>query len=131
MRRAEWIKSATPISGLSDGDSRTHYVRCEDGEGNANPADYIVTYDIADQRRWQNYRTDAVLDVRDFKVALRTLRDLVREGQEVLDLDETIDSTAKNAGDIDLVFGRERANRLRPTDPVDLIDTGNVRRGKH
>ncbi|MBI4820232.1 MAG: VWA containing CoxE family protein [Deltaproteobacteria bacterium] len=68
---------------------------------------------LADERRWQNYRTDLTLGVRDFKVALRALRNLIREGREVLDLDETIDETARNAGDIELVMGKERRNRVR------------------
>ncbi|MBI2373827.1 MAG: VWA domain-containing protein [Deltaproteobacteria bacterium] len=68
---------------------------------------------LADERRWQNYRTDLTLGVRDFKVALRALRNLVREGPEVLDIDETIDETARNAGDIEIVMGKERKNRVR------------------
>jgi uncharacterized protein with von Willebrand factor type A (vWA) domain len=68
---------------------------------------------LAEDRLWQNYRTDRILDVRDFAVALRALRQLAREGEEVLDLDETIDATAHNDGDIDLVFRRARTNRVR------------------
>ncbi|MCB9758837.1 MAG: VWA domain-containing protein [Alphaproteobacteria bacterium] len=64
-------------------------------------------------RAWANYRTDLTLDVRQMKVALRALRKLAREGTEVLDLDETISETARNGGEIDLVFDRERANRVR------------------
>ncbi len=70
---------------------------------------------LAEERRWHNYRTDLTLGVRDFKVALRALKHLAREGTEVLDIDETIDSTAKNCGDIDLVFNKDRKNRVRVT----------------
>jgi uncharacterized protein len=76
---------------------------------------------VAGERRWRNYRTDIALDVRDFKVALRTLRHLIREGPEALDLDDTIDQTCKNAGEIELVFRKERANRVRL---VLLMDAG-------
>lgn len=76
---------------------------------------------LAQDRRWANYRTDVALDVRDFKVGLRALRKLVREGREELDLDGTIDKTCKNAGDIDLIFRKERANRVRL---VLLMDAG-------
>ena len=76
---------------------------------------------VADERRWRNYRTDLTLGVRDFKVALRALRHLAKEGAEILDLDETIDSTAKGGGEIDLVFTKERANRVRL---VLLMDAG-------
>jgi len=76
---------------------------------------------VAGERRWKNYRTDAILDVRDFKVALRALRHLARDGREQLDLPETIETTSKNAGDIELVFKKERANRVRL---VLLMDAG-------
>jgi uncharacterized protein with von Willebrand factor type A (vWA) domain len=76
---------------------------------------------VAADRRWANYRTDARLEVRDFKVALRALRKLVREGREVLDLDDTIDQTCKNAGDIELVFNKDRSNKVRL---VLLMDAG-------
>jgi hypothetical protein len=68
---------------------------------------------LAEERRWQNYRTDQILEVRDFAVALRALRHLAREGEEKLDIDETIDATAKNAGEIDLVLRRDRKNRVK------------------
>ncbi len=68
---------------------------------------------VAEDRRYRNYRTDVALDIRQFKVALRGLRNLAREGDEELDLDGTIDRTCKNAGDIDLVFERARKNNVR------------------
>lgn len=37
----------TVISGLVDGETRTHHVRCADNEGNANQTDTEVTYTIA------------------------------------------------------------------------------------
>ncbi len=68
---------------------------------------------VAEDRRFRNYRTDVTLDVRQFKVALKGLRRLAREGEEELDLDGTIDKTCRNAGDIDLVYERSRRNRVR------------------
>lgn len=76
---------------------------------------------VAGERRWRDYRTDTRLEVRDFKVALRALRNLVKEGEFALELDRTIRKTAENAGDIDLVFERERRNR---THLVLIMDTG-------
>lgn len=67
---------------------------------------------VAGERRWANYRTDTALQTRDFKVALRALRHLAREGAWELDLDQTIRRTADNAGDIDLAWQRERKNRV-------------------
>ena len=69
---------------------------------------------VADERRFKEYRRDVVLDVRQIDVALRGLRRLGREGaQEELDLDETIDKTCKNAGEIDIVFRPPRRNRVK------------------
>ncbi len=69
---------------------------------------------VADERRFREYRRDVVLDVRQIDVALRGLRKLGREGAiEELDLDETIDKTCKNAGEIDIVFRPPRRNRVK------------------
>ncbi len=69
---------------------------------------------IAEERRFRDYRTDQILDVRSLKVSLRRLRQLTRAGDATeLDLDETIDETCKNAGEIELVFRPPRRNNLR------------------
>jgi uncharacterized protein with von Willebrand factor type A (vWA) domain len=69
---------------------------------------------IATKREFQNYRDDLVLDVRQTQVALRRLRRLVRHGLiEELDLDETVDKTGRNAGDLELVFRPPRRNQIR------------------
>ena len=69
---------------------------------------------IASERKFRNYRGDITLDVRQIKMALRRLRHLNRIGPEdELDLDRTIDATAKNAGDIDLKWMRSRKNAVK------------------
>ena len=69
---------------------------------------------IAAIRRYRGYRKDMVLDVRQIKVALRKLRELRRDGRDdELDLDETIDKTCRNAGDLELVFRPPRRNNTR------------------
>jgi len=68
---------------------------------------------VAMERRFRNYRTDVTIDVRQFKVALRTLRTLTREGPEELAIDPTIDETCRNGGEIELVFEKERKNNVR------------------
>jgi hypothetical protein len=69
---------------------------------------------VAEDRRYQNYRTDLTMDLRQTKVALKRLRHLTRCGpQSELDLEETIKKTCKNAGEIDLVFHAERRNNVR------------------
>jgi uncharacterized protein len=69
---------------------------------------------IADERRFREYRRDVVLDVRQIDVALRGLRRLGRDGAiEELDLDDTIDKTCKNAGELEIVFRPPRRNRVK------------------
>ena len=69
---------------------------------------------VAEERRFKSYRTDLTLDVRQLRVALRRMRQLVRTGAlSELDLDETIDETCKNAGEIELVFRAPRRNDVR------------------
>jgi len=69
---------------------------------------------IAQERRFRNYRNDLTLDVRQIKMALRGLRQLLRTGPEdELDLDETIHATANNLGDIELVWRRSRKNAVK------------------
>lgn len=77
---------------------------------------------VAGERQFREYRRDVVLDVRQIDVALRGLRRLGREGAiEELDLDETVDKTCKNAGEIDIVFRPPRRNRVKV---ILLMDVG-------
>ena len=69
---------------------------------------------IADARRYRPYRSDVVLDVRQIEVALRKLRAFRREGApDELDLDETIDKTSKNGGELEVVMRPPRKPRVR------------------
>ncbi len=69
---------------------------------------------IAQKRIFQDYRKDVVLDTRQIKVALKKLKKLDEIGkQDELNIDKTIDETAKNGGDIDLVFEKRRKNNVK------------------
>lgn len=69
---------------------------------------------VWEQRNFREYRTDSTLDLRQWKVALKRLRHLTRDGiASELDLDETIDETCRNAGEIELVFKAPRRNNVR------------------
>ena len=69
---------------------------------------------VAEERRFEDYRTDRTLDVRQTRVALRRLRQLTRTGlPSELDLEATVDETCRNAGEIDLVFRAPRKNDVR------------------
>ncbi len=79
---------------------------------------------VAEERRYRDYRTDVALDSRQLRVALRRLRQLTRSGLPTeLDLDETIDETCRNAGEIELVFRAPRRNDVRL---LMLMDVGGT-----
>lgn len=73
------------------------------------------------ERKWRDYRGDRTLDVRDLAVVLRALRSLQRDGRPELDVDETIDLTCRNGGDLEIVERPERKNRLKV---VLIMDAG-------
>lgn len=69
---------------------------------------------VWDQREFRNFADNVELGTRNIKIALRKLRRFAREGAaENLDLDGTIDSTARNAGLLDLKFVPERHNAIK------------------
>jgi uncharacterized protein with von Willebrand factor type A (vWA) domain len=77
---------------------------------------------VADARLYRPYRSDLTLDVRQMSVALRKLRAFAREGgDEELDLDATIDETAKNAGELEIVT---RPPRRPNTRVILMMDVG-------
>src|SRR6185312_50021 len=77
---------------------------------------------VADARRYKPYRSDLVLDVRQMEVALRKLRAFHREGvHDELDVDGTIDATAKNAGELEIVMRPPRKSNVRV---LLLLDVG-------
>jgi len=60
---------------------------------------------IAEKRSFRNYSSDITLDTRQMKVALSHLRSLLPIGfGERLNLEETIDKTCKNAGELEFVW---------------------------
>jgi len=69
---------------------------------------------IWDKREFRNLDDRVELGTRNIKLALRRLRQFAREGAELeLDLDDTIRSTARNAGWLDLKLVPERHNAVK------------------
>lgn len=62
--------------------------------------------------RYLEYSDQQKLGVRAYKIALRKLRNLRREGRLELDLPETIHRTGQAGGDPEIVLRRSRKNRL-------------------
>ena len=69
---------------------------------------------VWDKRAFKNLDDDVELGTRNIKIALRQLRRFAREGsEEELDLDDTISSTARNAGILDVKMVPERKNAAK------------------
>ncbi|MBM3389127.1 MAG: VWA domain-containing protein [Betaproteobacteria bacterium] len=79
---------------------------------------------VWDQRAYADYDDSLELGTRNIKVALRRLRRFAREGAETeLDLDDTIHSTAANAGLLDIKMVPERHNKVKV---LLLMDVGGT-----
>ena len=69
---------------------------------------------VWDKREFKNLDDNVEIGTRNIKIALRRLRRFAREGAaEELDLDDTIRSTARNAGWLDLKLVPERHNAAK------------------
>ncbi|MEL0082191.1 MAG: VWA domain-containing protein, partial [Gammaproteobacteria bacterium] len=69
---------------------------------------------VWEKREYRNLDDSLEIGTRNMKVALRQLRRLVRQGsEEEFDLDNTISSTARNAGLLDVKMRPERRNRIK------------------
>src|SRR5450830_1342032 len=79
---------------------------------------------VWEQRAYRDYDDTQELGTRNIKVALRRLRKFAREGHvEELDLDDTIRSTAANAGWLDIKMRPERHNNVKV---LLLMDVGGT-----
>ena len=69
---------------------------------------------VWEQREYRNLDDSVELGTRNIKVALRRLRQFARSGaNEELDLDDTINATARNAGLLDIKMVPERHNAVK------------------
>jgi uncharacterized protein with von Willebrand factor type A (vWA) domain len=97
--------------------------RSTQGAGGFNPAGVRIgqmfsrnrtAIKIAGERQFENYRDDIQLDVRAMKMALRYLRQVIREGpRDQLDIDRTIDATCRNAGELEFVWERKKTKKIK------------------
>ena len=79
------------------------------GEGKQNKA-----VKVWEKRDYKNLDGDSALGTRNIQLALRRLRKFARAGAEdLLDLDDTISSTARNAGLLDIKMVPERHNAVK------------------
>jgi uncharacterized protein len=79
---------------------------------------------VWEARAYRDYDDQVELGTRNIKVALRRLRRFAREGADLeLDLHDTIESTARNAGWLDLKLVPERHNAVKV---LMLLDVGGT-----
>ncbi|MEZ5651898.1 MAG: hypothetical protein R3E87_15275 [Burkholderiaceae bacterium] len=79
---------------------------------------------VWESRAYRDYDDQVELGTRNIKIALRRLRRFAREGaEEELDLDDTIASTARNAGYLDIKMVPERHNNIKV---LMLLDVGGT-----
>ena len=79
---------------------------------------------VWESRAYRDYDDQVELGTRNIKIALRRLRKFAREGADLeLDLPDTIGSTAKNAGWLDIKMVPERRNKVKV---LMLLDVGGT-----
>ena len=82
---------------------------------------------VWDKREYKNLDDSVVIGTRNIKVALRRLRQFVRDGANIeLDLNGTIKATADNGGWLDLKMRPERHNKVKVLLFLDVGGSMNV-----
>ena len=94
------------------------------GRGGYNPAGIRVggrsrhrsALQVAGERNFRDFREDTVLDIRQFQMAFRKLRQYssrVENVEKELDIDKTIDETCDNGGMLTLAYEKPRKNTVK------------------
>ena len=81
------------------------------GEGGQRRA-----FQVAGERKFRDFRDDNTLDIRQFQMAFRRLRQFSARADEArteFDIDGTIRETCDNAGNLRVVYGRPRKNTVK------------------
>ena len=82
---------------------------------------------VWDKREYKNLDDSVIIGTRNIKVALRRLRQFVRDGADTeLDLDHTIHATADNGGWLDVRMRPERHNKIKVLLLMDVGGSMNV-----
>lgn len=79
---------------------------------------------VAGERQFRDFRNDTVLDIRQFQMAFRKLRQFssrIDAPKTELAVDETIEETCNNAGNLKVVYERPRKNTVKV---LLLMDSG-------
>ncbi len=94
------------------------------GHGGYNPAGIRIggesrhrsAVQVAGERNFRDFREDNTLDIRNFQMAFRKLRQFSSKNdgpKTELNIDASIEATCNNAGNLKLVFDRPRKNTVK------------------
>ena len=82
---------------------------------------------VWDKREYKNFDDSVTIGTRNIKVALRRLRQFVRDGADTeFDLDDSIHATADNGGWLDVRMRPERKNKIKVLLLMDVGGSMNV-----
>ncbi len=88
----------------------------ERGIRTGGPGRHKTAVQIAGERHFKDFRGDNVLDIRQFQIAFRKLRQYsgrLEGAKTELSIEDTIDETCNNAGHLKLVFDKPRKNTIK------------------
>jgi hypothetical protein len=71
---------------------------------------------VAGERHFKDFRQDTILDIRQFQVAFRKLRQYssrMEGDRTVLDIDQTVDKTCDSGGMLKIVYDKPRKNTVK------------------
>ncbi|WP_317854948.1 VWA domain-containing protein [Chakrabartyella piscis] len=89
------------------------------GEGGGRRA-----FQVASERKFRDFREDNTLDIRQYQMAFRKLREFssrIDEARTEFDIDGTIQETCDNAGSLQIVYDKPRKNTVKV---LLLMDSG-------
>ena len=82
---------------------------------------------VWDKREYKNFDDSVTIGTRNIKVALRRLRQFVRDGADTeFDLDDTVHATADNGGWLDVRMRHERKNKIKVLLLMDVGGSMNI-----
>ncbi len=102
--------------GTSGGSAFGHSGRNPGGLRVGGQSGMQSAFQVIGERKYRDFRHDKTLDIRQFQVALRRLREYSSKldiAKTELDLDQTIDSTCNNGGYLKLEFDKPRKNSVK------------------
>ena len=102
--------------GTSGGSAFGHSGRNPGGLRVGGQSGMQSAFQVIGERKYRDFRHDKTLDIRQFQVAFRRLREYSSKldiAKTELDLDQTIDSTCNNGGYLKLEFDKPRNNSVQ------------------